>query len=177
LQPSLISINEKIFLKRPDIIPQKIYTLPQLLLRIAQWKFLGKTIAFTNGAFDILHPGHIFSLSQAAKEADYLIVGINSDDSVKRLKGENRPVNNQEARTLLLASLLMVDAVVIFEEDTPLELINAIKPDVLVKGGDYTLEQIAGAREVIANGGRVVINPIIEGFSTSAMIERMKGQD
>ena len=135
---------------------------------------MGRSIAFTNGVFDILHPGHIFSLSQAAKEADYLIVGVNSDDSVKRLKGKDRPVNNQEARSLILASLLMVDAVVIFEEDTPLQLINAIKPDVLIKGGDYTIEQIVGAKEVITNGGRVVINPIVEGYSTTNIIEKLK---
>jgi D-glycero-beta-D-manno-heptose 1-phosphate adenylyltransferase len=135
---------------------------------------LGKSIAFTNGVFDILHPGHIFSLSQAAREADFLIVGVNSDDSVKRLKGNARPVNNQDSRALLLASLLMVDAVVIFEEDTPLELINAIKPDVLVKGGDYTIDQIVGAREVTLNGGRVVINPIIEGYSTTSIIDNLK---
>jgi len=124
--------------------------------------------------FDILHPGHIFSLSQAAKEADFLIVGINSDNSVKRLKGKGRPVNNQDSRALLLASLLMVDAVVIFEEDTPLELINSIKPDVLVKGGDYTIDQIVGAREVNLNGGRVVINPLIEGYSTTTLIDKLK---
>ena len=129
---------------------------------------------FTNGVFDILHPGHIFSLSQAAKEADSLIVGLNSDESVKRLKGHQRPVNNQDSRALLLASLLMVDAVVIFEEDTPLELINSIKPDVLVKGGDYTIEQIVGAKEVIANGGRVVINPVIQGYSTTSIIDKLK---
>ncbi len=146
--------------------------LPQLVQRILQWRILGKTIAFTNGVFDILHPGHIFSLSQAAKEADYLIVGVNSNDSVKRLKGNSRPINNQHSRALILASLLIVDAVIIFEEDTPLELINAIKPDVLVKGGDYTIEQIVGAKEVIANGGRVVINPIVEGYSTSSIIEK-----
>ena len=136
-----------------------------------------KSIAFTNGVFDILHPGHIFSLSQAAKEADYLIVGVNADDSVKRLKGNNRPINNQDSRALIVASLLMVDAVIIFEEDTPLELINAIKPDVLVKGGDYSIEQIVGAKEVVANGGRVVINPIVEGFSTSGVIEKMRSQE
>lgn len=124
--------------------------------------------------FDLLHPGHIFSLSQAAKEGDYLVVGINSDDSVKRLKGSARPVSQQDSRALVIASLLMVDATVIFEEDTPLQLINSIKPDVLVKGGDYTIEQIVGAKEVIANGGRVVINPIIEGFSTSRIIEKLK---
>ena len=145
-----------------------------MLQKIAQWKVLEKTVAFTNGVFDILHPGHIFSLSQAAKEADYLIVGINSDDSVKRLKGKERPINHQDSRSLILASLLIVDAVIIFEEETPLELINAIKPDVLVKGGDYTIEQIVGAKEVIANGGRVVINPLIEGYSTTGIIEKLK---
>jgi D-beta-D-heptose 7-phosphate kinase/D-beta-D-heptose 1-phosphate adenosyltransferase len=142
--------------------------------RIAQWKFLGKSIVFTNGVFDILHPGHVFSLSQAAKEADFLVVGLNSDNSVKRLKGQQRPVNDQDSRALLLASLLMVDAVVIFEEDTPLELINSIEPDVLVKGGDYTIENIVGAKEVIVNGGRVVINPVIEGYSTTSMIDKLK---
>jgi rfaE bifunctional protein nucleotidyltransferase chain/domain len=145
-----------------------------MMRRIAQWKVLNRSVAFTNGVFDILHPGHIFSLSQAAKEAEYLIVGVNSDDSVKRLKGNHRPVNNQETRSLILASLLMVDAVVIFEEDTPLQLISALKPDVLVKGGDYTIEQIVGAREVIANGGRVVINPLVEGYSTSDIIKKIK---
>jgi D-beta-D-heptose 7-phosphate kinase/D-beta-D-heptose 1-phosphate adenosyltransferase len=141
---------------------------------MAGWRLLGKSIAFTNGVFDILHPGHIFSLSQAAKEADLLIVGLNSDASVKRLKGNDRPINNQETRSLILASLLMVDAVVIFEEDTPLELINIIKPDVLVKGGDYTIEQIVGAKETIVNGGRVVINPIVEGYSTTSIIDKLK---
>jgi rfaE bifunctional protein nucleotidyltransferase chain/domain len=135
---------------------------------------LEKTIAFTNGVFDILHPGHIFSLSQAAQEADYLIVGLNSDESVKRLKGNDRPINNQESRSFILAALLMVDAVVIFEEDTPLELINALRPDVLVKGGDYTIEQIVGAKEVVRNGGRVVINPIVEGYSTSETIRKLR---
>ncbi|MGQ0740034.1 MAG: D-glycero-beta-D-manno-heptose 1-phosphate adenylyltransferase, partial [Bacteroidota bacterium] len=134
----------------------------------------GKKIAFTNGVFDILHRGHIYSLSQAAAEADYLIVGLNSDASVKRLKGESRPVNDQESRALTLASLLMVDAVVIFEEDTPLELIKAIMPDVLIKGGDYTVEQIAGAKEVMANGGKIVINPVLEGFSTTRIFEQAK---
>lgn len=144
--------------------------------RIAQWRLLTKKIAFTNGVFDILHSGHIYSLSQAAKEADYLIVGVNSDASVKRLKGNDRPVNDQDARALLLASLAIVDAVVIFEEDTPLEIINALLPDVLVKGGDYTIEQIVGAKEVSANGGRVVINPMLEGFSTTGIIENIKAQ-
>ncbi|MEJ7769247.1 MAG: D-glycero-beta-D-manno-heptose 1-phosphate adenylyltransferase [Chitinophagaceae bacterium] len=147
--------------------------MPALVQQMARWEFLGKKTVFTNGCFDILHQGHIFSLSSAAKEADILIVGVNADLSVKKLKGADRPVNDQAARSLILASLVMVDAVVIFEEDTPFELISAILPNVLVKGGDYTLEQIVGAKEVMANGGRVVINPIIEGFSTTAIIEKI----
>ena len=113
-------------------------------------------------------------LSQAAREADYLIVGVNSDASTKRLKGPSRPVNDEQSRALVLASLLMVDAVVIFEEDTPLELITSLMPDVLVKGGDYTVEQVAGSKEVIANGGRVVINAIVEGFSTTGIIQKVQ---
>lgn len=161
-------------MKKADIIEQKIMDLAKAQAMIASWKVLGKTVAFTNGCFDILHEGHIFSLSAAAKEADYLIVGLNSDASVKRLKGESRPVNTQNSRALLLASLLMVDAVVIFEEDTPLQLITALMPDVLVKGGDYTIEQIVGSKEVISNGGRVVINPIVAGFSTTGLIQQIK---
>lgn len=161
-------------MKKADIIEEKIMDLAKAQSMIASWKVLGKTVAFTNGCFDILHEGHIFSLSAAAKEADYLVVGLNSDASVKRLKGDARPVNTQHSRALLLASLLMVDAVVIFEEDTPLELITALAPDVLVKGGDYTIEQIVGSKEVMANGGRVVINPIVAGFSTTGLIQQIK---
>jgi rfaE bifunctional protein nucleotidyltransferase chain/domain len=161
-------------LRRADLIPGKILAKVELVQRVAQWKFMGKTVAFTNGVFDILHQGHIFSLSQAAAEGDVLVVGLNADVSVRRLKGESRPVNDEHSRALVLASLLMVDAVVLFEEDTPLELIKSVLPDVLVKGGDYTVEQIAGSKEVIANGGKVVINPILEGFSTTNIIKSMK---
>lgn len=160
-------------MRKADIIEKKIFTLPELVKRIAQWRILGKTIAFTNGVFDIMHRGHIASLSQAASEADLLIVGLNSDASTKRLKGDSRPVNDEQARCIVMASLLMVDAVVLFEEDTPLELIKAVMPDVLVKGGDYTEEQIVGAAAVKANGGKVVINPIIEGFSTTGLIGKI----
>lgn len=142
--------------------------------QVAQWKLLSRKIAFTNGVFDILHQGHIFSLSHAAAEGDVLVVGLNADASVKRLKGDSRPINDQHSRAIVLAALVMVDAVVLFEEDTPLELITSIMPDVLVKGGDYTVEQIAGAKEVMANGGRVVINPILEGFSTTNIITTFK---
>ena len=160
-------------MKLPQIIPQKIFNLPGLQHQLSRWRLLGKTVAFTNGCFDILHQGHIASLSDAAREADFLVVGLNSDASTCRLKGESRPINNQSARATVMASLLMVDAVILFEEDTPLNLINAIRPDVLVKGGDYTLEQIVGAKEVIEAGGRVVINPIVPGFSTTGIIEKI----
>jgi len=160
-------------MRNPSYLNTKLIDRSEALKRIAQWRTLGKTVSFTNGCFDILHRGHIFSLSQAAQEADYLIVGLNSDSSTKRLKGNGRPVNDEQSRALLLSSLLMVDAVVLFDEDTPLELIKTLLPDVLVKGGDYTVEQIAGSKEVIANGGRVVINPIVEGFSTTGLIEKI----
>ena len=157
-----------------DAIEKKIFELPKLLATIAGCKVNGKTISFTNGCFDILHEGHIFSLSQAAKEADYLIVGVNSDASTKRLKGNERPVNNEKSRALILASLMIVDAVIVFEEDTPLQLISSILPDVLVKGGDYTIEQIVGSKEVVANGGKVIINAIVKGFSTTGILEKIK---
>src|SRR5687767_2252499 len=122
-------------MRKVDIIESKILSLPDAVRRVNQWRVTDKTVAFTNGCFDILHRGHIYSLSQAAKEADYLIVGLNSDSSTKQLKGPGRPLNDQQARAIVLASLLMVDMVVIFDEETPLQLITAIMPDVLVKGG------------------------------------------
>jgi rfaE bifunctional protein nucleotidyltransferase chain/domain len=161
-------------MKRPELLPSKIVTREELVRSVARWRLLGKTISFTNGCFDILHAGHIASLSDAAKEGDVLIVGVNTDASTKRLKGEERPVNNENSRALLLASLAMVDAVTLFEEDTPLELIKAVLPDVIVKGGDYTVEQMIGAKEVLANGGRIVINPILEGYSTTGIIGKIR---
>ena len=116
----------------------------------------------------------ILLLSDAARESDFLVVGLNSDKSANRLKGAGRPVMDEQSRALMLASLVIVDAVVIFDEDTPLDLIELILPDVLVKGGDYTLEQIVGAKEVIAAGGRVVINPIVAGFSTTGIIGKIR---
>jgi D-beta-D-heptose 7-phosphate kinase/D-beta-D-heptose 1-phosphate adenosyltransferase len=161
-------------MRTTTIISRKIFTLPELMYKVAQERVLGRTIGFTNGCFDILHRGHIASLSEAAAEADFLVVGVNSDSSTKKLKGPDRPVNDEQSRALILASLIIVDAVVIFEEDTPLELIKALKPDVIVKGGDYTIEQIVGAEEVLAYGGKVVINPIIQGFSTTGLIDKIR---
>ena len=157
-----------------ETIHQKIKTVVEAKQTIAAGKVLGKTFAFTNGCFDILHPGHLYSLAETAKEADYLIVGLNSDTSVKRLKGPDRPINNTNDRALILANLLLVDMVVIFEEDTPLELISSLLPDVLVKGGDYDAHSIVGADIVTAKGGEVLIVPTVEGFSTSGLIQQMK---
>ena len=161
-------------MKSVQSIPSKIYSLPALEQEITRWRMKNKRIVFTNGVFDILHEGHIASLSQAATYADVLIVGVNSDASVKRLKGDSRPVNNEHSRALVLASLVMTDAIIFFEEDTPLNLITAIMPDVLVKGGDYAMEQIAGSKEVLENGGRVVINPIQDGFSSTGILAQIK---
>jgi rfaE bifunctional protein nucleotidyltransferase chain/domain len=161
-------------MKAVQVIPNKIFTLTSIILQLNRWRLLGKKIVFTNGVFDILHQGHIASLSEAASYGHILIVGVNADASVKRLKGETRPINSEQSRALVLASLVMIDAVLIFEEDTPLHLITNILPDVLVKGGDYTVEQIVGAKEVIANGGEVKIAPIVEGFSTTRIIEKMR---
>ncbi len=161
-------------MRRADLISNKIYDRQSMIRRVAQWRALGRKVAFTNGVFDIIHQGHIFSLTKSAAEADHLVVGLNSDASVKRLKGNDRPVNDQDSRAMVLASLLMVDGVCIFEEDTPLELIQDLMPDVLIKGGDYTIEQVAGSKEVLAAGGRVVINPIMDGFSTTGIIHKIK---
>jgi D-glycero-beta-D-manno-heptose 1-phosphate adenylyltransferase len=161
-------------MRQPQVIQLKVFTSKEIVFQVNRWRLLSKKISFTNGCFDILHPGHIASLSDAAREADFLVVGLNSDASASRLKGPGRPVMDEDSRALMLASLLMVDAVVIFEEDTPLELIELVKPDVLVKGGDYTIDQIVGAKEVIASGGRVVINPIVPGFSTTGIIGKIR---
>lgn len=163
-------------MKSVSSIPNKIYTLPELKHQLNRWRLLNKKIVFTNGVFDMLHEGHIASLGEAALYGHILIVGLNADASVKRLKGDSRPVYNEGSRTLIMASLVMVDAVILFDEDTPANLITAIMPDVLVKGGDYTLDQIVGAKEVIAHGGEVKMVPILEGFSTTAIIEKMKAK-
>ncbi len=141
---------------------------------VERWKDSGEEVVFTNGCFDILHLGHVDYLEKARTFGDRLIIGLNSDDSVKRLKGEHRPVNEENARARLLASLAFVDAVVTFEEDTPLELITFLKPDVLVKGKDYEISNIVGADVVIENGGRVETIDLVDGFSTTGIIEKIK---
>ena len=158
-------------------IQQKQFDLNGLLQQVARWRLLGKTIVFTNGCFDILHQGHIASLTAAAQYGDVLVVGLNADASVKKLKGPGRPVNDEASRTLLVASLAVVDGVVVFSEDTPRELIMAIRPNVLVKGGDYKAEDIAGASDVLSWGGQVFINPIVPGFSTTGLIDKIQHND
>lgn len=132
-------------------------------------------LVFTNGVFDLLHPGHVDVLLAAKGEGDALIVGVNSDVSVKRLKGPTRPVRTLPERSYVLAALAMVDAVVAFDEDTPLELILHLRPDVLVKGGDYTIDTIVGSREVHGWGGQVTVVPLTAGQSTTSIIERLRG--
>lgn len=133
-------------------------------------------LVFTNGVFDLLHPGHVDVLLGARREGAALVVGLNSDASVRRLKGPERPVRSEAERSYVLAALAMVDAVVIFDEDTPLQLIRTLQPDVLVKGGDYTVETIVGAADVQARGGRVAVIPLTAGQSTTSIIERLRGR-
>jgi D-beta-D-heptose 7-phosphate kinase/D-beta-D-heptose 1-phosphate adenosyltransferase len=140
---------------------------------LARWRHLGKKIGFTNGCFDLLHPGHVSLLDQARGQCDRLVVGLNSDASVKRLKGESRPVQSESSRATVLASLAAVDLVVIFDEDTPLQLIKMLRPDLLVKGADYSVEQVVGADLVQSWGGKVFLADLQAGHSTTATIARM----
>lgn len=151
----------------------KVTELEQLLEQVARWRRAGLTIGFTNGCFDLLHPGHISLLKQARAACDRLIVGLNSDASVKRLKGDSRPIQGEAARSTVLASVASVDQVVVFGEDTPLRLIEALKPDVLVKGADYTREQVVGGDIVEGYGGRIVLADLLDGHSTTRTIENL----
>ncbi len=140
---------------------------------LQNWRKQGKTIVFTNGCFDLLHRGHLDLLSQSAKFGDYLIVGLNSDKSVKKIKGNNRPIEPQNVRMKNLAKLTYVKSVYIFNDQTPLKLIKIIKPNVLVKGGDYSKDEIVGSREIIKWGGRIEIIPLTPGYSTTTIIKNM----
>jgi D-beta-D-heptose 7-phosphate kinase/D-beta-D-heptose 1-phosphate adenosyltransferase len=142
--------------------------------KITVLKAQGKKIVFTNGCFDIIHSGHIYYLGEAKKAGDILIIGLNSDNSVRRLKGNDRPVNNESDRAMVLDALKFVDYVTIFEEDTPYELIKLLQPDILVKGGDYNADEIVGADIVRENGGEVLIIPYIKGKSTTELIKKIK---
>lgn len=158
-----------------DAIFSKILSREEIERKADGWREQGLRIVFTNGCFDILHYGHIHYLAQARDLGDRLVVGLNSGDSVRRLKGPGRPINDEPTRQLLLAALAMVDAVVVFDEDTPYELIRQVGPDVLVKGGDWAPEQIAGSDLVLARGGEVISLPYIEGYSTTRIEQKIKG--
>lgn len=168
---------------RTESLQNKIVSLEEAMRRIRTWKYAGLKVTFTNGCFDILHKGHVTYLTQAADLANRVVVGLNSDESVKRQgKSDNRPINNQDARALVLAGLSVVDLVVVFNEDTPYELIKALQPDIVVKGSDYNDHErdktaktyIVGADIMDAKGGEVLALPLVEGFSTTTIINKIK---
>jgi D-glycero-beta-D-manno-heptose 1-phosphate adenylyltransferase len=152
----------------------KIHTLENLKKQVENWQSEGNKIVFTNGCFDIVHLGHIDYLEKARNLGNKLVLGLNTDASVKRLKGDTRPVVNEYARSRMMAAFEFVDAVVLFDEPTPKELIEAVKPDILVKGDDYTVETIVGADFVIAMGGVVKTISLVKGYSTTSLIEKIK---
>ena len=152
----------------------KVKTLEETVSLANQWRDAGQTVVFTNGCFDILHLGHVDYLEKARNLGHKLVLGINTDASVGRIKGPLRPVVDQYARARLMASLVFVDVVVLFDESTPESLIRAIKPDILVKGNDYSPQNIVGADFVVANGGSVKTIPLVDGYSTSQIIEKIK---
>jgi len=155
---------------------QDVTALSEAQQQVRQWKSEGKHIVFTNGCFDLLHPGHIDYLDRAAALGDKLIIGLNDDDSIRRLKGHGRPINPLQDRIIMLAALRAVALVVPFSEDTPLKLITALMPDVLVKGGDYRPDDIVGAAAVRQHGGKVIVMPFLDGHSSSGLIHRIQSQ-
>jgi rfaE bifunctional protein nucleotidyltransferase chain/domain len=160
-----------------DILKSKIFqnhTDKSFIEKLNIWRFLDKKIVFTNGCFDILHLGHIDYLSKAANLGNILIIGLNTDSSVQKLKGANRPITNQESRALIIASLRFVDAVILFDNETPYQLIKQVQPDILVKGSDYNTDQIVGYDIVTARGGEVKTIDFLEGYSTSLIKEKIK---
>lgn len=156
-----------------EILQNKIADLTTAERRVKAWQLKSRKVVFTNGCFDLLHPGHIASLAAAADAGNILVVGLNADTSVKELKGESRPIYNQAQRATMLAAIEIVDLVVIFDTETPIELITALKPDVLAKGGDYALSEIVGADVVMAYGGEVRQLPMIEGLGTTNIIKKI----
>jgi len=154
----------------------KITNISSLKTQMQSWQNMGQKVVFTNGVFDLLHIGHITYLAKAAELGQKLIIGLNADSSVRRIKGESRPVNDQNSRAAILAAMFFVDAIVVFEEDTPLNLISTLLPDILVKGADYSVENIVGSKEVLANGGEVKTIDFVEGYSSTSIIEKIRQQ-
>lgn len=161
---------------RLEALQLKVQTREQLARTLALWRFKDRKIVFTNGCFDLLHKGHVTYLAEAAELGDMLVVGLNSDESVKKLhKGDNRPIQDQDSRALIMASLECISAVIIFDEETPADLIKLVQPDVLVKGGDWKPEQIAGYDTVKAKGGEVKVIEFVPGFSTTSIEKKIRG--
>ena len=159
-----------------QLIKDKIFsTNTALAKQVTSWQLHNEKVVFTNGCFDILHLGHIDYLTKAADLGDRLIVAVNTDSSVSALKGPSRPIIDEETRAMKLASLVFIDAVILFGEETPLQLITEVRPNVLVKGGDYTIDTIVGASEVQDNGGEVVVIPFLEGHSTTSIVNKITG--
>jgi rfaE bifunctional protein nucleotidyltransferase chain/domain len=158
-------------MERLKLIKSKIFTWDHLQKQLSVWRFQDNSIVFSNGCFDVLHLGHVEYLSKARDLGDILIVGLNSDESVRRIKGAHRPVNNEEARAITLAAFSFVDAVILFGEDTPHELIKLVQPDILVKGKDYDGKEIVGSDVIKARGGQVVTIELTKGYSTTHTIE------
>ena len=156
-----------------NLIKHKIQDWDTAQRTLAGWRLAGSTVVFTNGCFDLIHPGHLHYLAEARALGQHLVIGLNADESVSRLKGPHRPIKAQAARALLLASLSFVDLVVLFTEDTPLRLIQHLQPDILVKGGDYTIETVVGAPEVLSWGGEVKLLSFLPGYSSSAIEEKI----
>jgi D-beta-D-heptose 7-phosphate kinase/D-beta-D-heptose 1-phosphate adenosyltransferase len=174
---SQVTANElrNVVLSRPHFeLREKIHDIVTIGDRVAAWRKEGLTVGFTNGCFDLLHPGHVQLLCEARSHCDRLVVGLNDDASVKRLKGASRPVQTETARSIVLAGLAFVDAVVLFAEDTPLDLIGRVKPDVLVKGADYRIDEVVGRELVESYGGRVVLVELLPDASTTLIIYRLK---
>ncbi len=161
-------------MNKSEIIQHKIYNQTDLLKTLHIWKFKEDKIVFTNGCFDLMHLGHIDYLSKAADLGQRLIVGLNTDESIRKLKGNGRPITDEKSRAAILASLFFVDAVVLFDEETPLDLIKFIHPDVLVKGSDYSIEQIVGADFVLQSGGSVKTIDFLPGYSTSGIENKIR---
>ncbi|MCJ8166816.1 D-glycero-beta-D-manno-heptose 1-phosphate adenylyltransferase [Pontibacter sp. E15-1] len=154
----------------------KIYTLPQLQEQLRRWRSQGQKVVFTNGCFDLLHLGHVDYLEKARHLGDRLVLGLNTDASISRIKGPDRPLQDEMSRARIMASLLFIDAVVLFDQNTPLELIEAVQPDILVKGDDYSVESIVGHEVVLAKGGEVKTVPLVKGYSTTNIVKKIEKQ-
>ena len=164
MSKSLKKINNKIFLEK------------DLRIKLDSWRQKGEKIVFTNGCFDLIHLGHIEVLARSADLGDRLIIGVNTDKSIKNIKGQNRPIIEEDSRVKQLAALEFVDAVILFNESTPNKIINHIKPDIITKGGDYKTKEVVGYETVIENNGRVVIIPLTQGYSTTSILNKIKNE-